>query len=490
MSRSIRQYGNISSSGQHPVHAPWDGAQVAQVGMDSAGDLEARINGAHRAFQSYRHVSRHARAELLLGISEAIAASADRFAELICEEAGKPISAARVEVQRACSTFRWAAEEIRHFSGQIVALDGDATARAYSSARVEWFPRGPVLAITPFNFPLNLVAHKVAPALASGCSILLKPAPQAPGSAYLLHELFLQVRSRLNSRLGSSSLDKEDIIPEGAFEVFFASNELVGSAVRDSRLSTLSCTGSDQVGWGWQTQAQRKKICLELGGDAAVIVHSDADLDRAAERVAWGAFAYAGQICISVQRVFVHVSVRDAFLQKLLARTRALPVGDPADSATMVGPVIDDKAAIRINAWISEACSKGATAELAGTTQGRLISPWILSDVPAGCDLSRNEVFGPVLAVETYSDLSEAIDSINASRFGLQAGISTGSLFAADQAYRHLEVGGVIVNDVPTYRADPMPYGGVKDSGLGREGLSFAMQEFSEQRVRVDWRGI
>jgi acyl-CoA reductase-like NAD-dependent aldehyde dehydrogenase len=490
MSAQIRQYGNPASPSQHSVHAPWDGVRVAQVGLDSHADLGARITGVHRAFSVFRSSSRYARAELLMGLSEAIAANAERFAGLICEEAGKPISAARVEVQRACSTFRWAAEELRHFAGELVALDGDASARAYSSAHVEWFPRGPVLAITPFNFPLNLVAHKVAPALAAGCPVLLKPAPQAPGAAYLLHELFLQVRSGLNSRLSSSALDQKDAIPEGAFEIFFAANDLVRVAVQDPRLPTLSFTGSDKVGWMLQTQAQRKKVCLELGGDGAVIVHSDADLDRAAERVAWGAFVYSGQVCISVQRVFVHESVREAFLEKLLASTRGLPVGDPADPMTVVGPVIDDTAASRIHHWISDACSKGAKVALKGAIRGRLMAPWILTDVPADCDISCNEVFGPVVSVEAYSDLNGAFESINSSRFGLQAGIFTVSLSVAENAYRYLEVGGLIVNDVPTYRADPMPYGGIKDSGLGREGLRSAMQEFSEQKVRVDWRCI
>jgi len=488
MSQSLRQYGSPSSTRQHVVHAPWDGKPVAQACMDSSAELEARMVSVHEAFGSFRRVSRHARAELLLGLSGAIERNADRFAALICEEAGKPISAARVEVQRACATFRWAAEEVRRSSGEIVALDGDASARNYSSAHVEWFPRGPVLAITPFNFPLNLVAHKVAPALAAGCPVLLKPAPQAPGAAYLLHELFQQISSQMNARLGASVADQRDRIPLGAFELFFAENALVQTAVSDPRLATLSFTGSDKVGWKLRTLAERKKVCLELGGDAAVIVHSDADLERAADRIAWGAFVYAGQVCISVQRVFVQESVRDVFLEKLRGRTRSLPVGDPGDPSTVVGPVIDDAAATRIQAWIAAACSLGAAIELAGGRRGRLISPSILSAVPPGCDLSCNEVFGPVLSLESYQDFGSVLQKVNSSRFGLQAGVFTASLKIADQAFRDLEVGGLIVNDVPTYRADPMPYGGVKDSGLGREGVRYAMQEFSEPRLRVDWR--
>jgi acyl-CoA reductase-like NAD-dependent aldehyde dehydrogenase len=489
MGTGHRVYGQVKGGARKSIFNPWNGTQVAQVVLDGADELETLIAGASAAFRSFKKLSRWARAELLWGISDAIGERAEEFSALITEEAGKPISAARLEVTRAQATFRWSAEEVRRWGGEIQPLDGDASGRAFDPAQAMWFPRGPVLAITPFNFPLNLVAHKVAPALAAGCPVLLKPSPQAPGASYLLHEVFLSEVAKFNSKLGKGAADQNDRVDERAFQIFFAENAVTGAAIRDSRVPTVSFTGSDSVGWSIRNQAERKKVCLELGGDAAVIVDEDADLARAADRIAWGAFSYAGQVCISVQRVLVHESIADSFMEKFLSRTRALAVGDPSDPATVVGPVIDEGAAQRVQEWIKEAVDAGATVHLQGRTLGRVIEPWILSDAPASCRLSSNEVFGPVALVQRFRTLQEAHQQVNASRFGLQAGIFTRSPQAARQTWSELEVGGLIINDVPTFRADPMPYGGVKDSGLGREGVRFAMEEFSERRVCVAWTG-
>jgi acyl-CoA reductase-like NAD-dependent aldehyde dehydrogenase len=302
-----------------------------------------------------------------------------------------------------------------------------------------------------------------------------------------LHALFNQVVSSLNLANGSSGENLRDQIDANTFQVFMAKNETTALAVSDSRLATLSFTGSDLVGWGLRDTAKKKKVCLELGGDAAVIVHRDADLARAAARCAWGAFVYAGQICISIQRIFVHQDVWQEFVSLFLEQTKKLETGDPHRDATLIGPVIDERAAERIVKWVGEAQQKGAQTLYEGPRNGRLISPIVLANVPTETQMSCNEVFGPVVALESYANEQEVFARVNSSRFGLQAGIFTQNLHFANTAYQTLEVGGVIVNDIPTYRSDWMPYGGVKDSGLGREGVKFAAEEFSESRLRVDW---
>jgi acyl-CoA reductase-like NAD-dependent aldehyde dehydrogenase len=488
MQPSLRRYLPVSASqGDQLVRNPWSNQTVAEFQNWSAEELETLIQRAERSFLTYRTTSRWIRSELLSRIANAISSHSEAFAKLICEEAGKPISLARVEVNRAVGTFKWASEVVRQKGGLTLPLDGDASARAYGSARVEWFPRGPVLGISPFNFPLNLVAHKIAPALAAGCSVLLKPPPQAPGAAFLLHEIFEQCVSSLNRERAQNPTDSRDRIDPSVFQVFLATPDVTALAVQDSRLKTLSFTGSDKVGWMLQAQAAKKKVCLELGGDAAVVIHPDADLRRAAERSAWGAFAYAGQVCISVQRIFVHESFRAAFETEFLREVRSLKVGDPSLDETVVGPVIDDRAADRIDQWINEAIQKGARVLLKGTRTGRLISPWVLTGVSDQTQLSCQEVFGPVVLVESFTDSRSVLARVNHSRFGLQAGVFTQNLHLAEEAFRELEVGGVVINDIPTFRSDFMPYGGVKDSGLGREGVRFAIEEFSEAKLRVDW---
>ncbi len=397
------------------------------------------------------------------------------------EEAGKPRTLSEVEVSRAVQTFTVASEEAKRLGGEVVPMDWDAGGRAYSPAVSMLVPRGPVLAISPFNFPLNLVAHKVAPALAVGAPILVKPAPQAPGASSILARIFEESAQAVS--------DASEQVPLAALQWVQASNEVIARAVQDPRLPVLSFTGSDRVGWSLQQQALRKRVLLELGGNAAVIVHSDADLARAATRCAYGAFAYAGQICISVQRIFVQESVLPKFRGLFLAEVAKVRSGDPADPATLVGPIIDSGQADRILAWIDEAKRAGARVLVGGGRSGNVVAPTVLEDVASDQKLVCEEAFGPVATVSSYRDFSEAVSLVNSSRFGLQAGVFSESAKLIRMASEELEVGGILVNEIPTYRADHMPYGGVKDSGLGREGLRYAMEELCERRTVVSWRG-
>lgn len=403
------------------------------------------------------------------------------FIKKMIDEAGKPYAAADVEVSRAVQTFTIAAEEAKRYGGDVIPLDVDASGRTFAPAISYWFARGPVLAITPFNFPLNLVAHKVAPAIAVGCPILLKPAPQAPGCSYLLAEIFAKVISLAG--------DAREKISPACFQVLSCKNEVISKAVTDPRLSILSFTGSGKVGWILQSQAVGKKLALELGGNAAVIVHADADLKRAAQRTAAGGFGYAGQSCISVQRVLVQEDVAKEFTDLLLKETAALKAGDPNQKDVTVGPVIDEAALTRIMKWIDEAKKEGAKVLAGGTKIQNVVQPTILTDVKHTSLISCEEVFAPVVIIEKYKSFDDALKSVNSSKFGLQAGVFTQDTKLLYQALQTLEVGGVVANDVPTFRADNMPYGGVKESGLGREGVKYAMEEFSERRTLITWVG-
>jgi glyceraldehyde-3-phosphate dehydrogenase (NADP+) len=342
-------------------------------------------------------------------------------------------------------------------------------------------PRGPVLAITPFNFPLNLVAHKVVPALAVGAPVLVKPAPQTPGATRLLAEVFESCASDVS--------DSRESIPLAALQTVNAPNEVTGRALRDPRVAVISFTGSAAVGWGLQSVARGKRIVLELGGNAAVIVHGGADLVRAAARVSYGAFAYAGQICISVQNVYVEESVEDAFRGFLLEEVGRIKSGDPRGEGVLVGPLIDAKAADRVEEWIDEAQKSGAGILCGGKRTGNLVLPTVIDKPAEGLQIVREEVFGPVLNLLSYRDIGEAIDAVNRSKYGLQAGVFTDSMRVARRVVEDLEVGGIMINEVPTYRADHMPYGGMKESGIGREGVRYAMEEFSERKTVVSFRG-
>jgi acyl-CoA reductase-like NAD-dependent aldehyde dehydrogenase len=453
---------------QAEIRSPFTGELVGRIAVDGPEAVEAAVAAAVRAFAVTRHLSRFDRSTTLARIAAAIGAVAEDIARTIALEAGKPIAFARQEVARAVTTFTLAAEEAKRLAGEPTPVDIEERTRGYD-AIVTRVPVGPVLAITPFNFPLNLVAHKVAPALAAGCPVVLKPAPQAPLTARRLGEIVAAAGA-----------------PPGALAVLHCPVALAEALVADDRLRMLTFTGSARVGWGLKARAGRKRVLLELGGDASLIVHADADVETAARKAAVGAFAYAGQVCISVQHILVHDDVYERFRERLLAETAALPVGDPLDPATVVGPLIDAANAERVLAWIAEARQAGARLLCGGTrAAGNVVTPTVLEGVPRGVRIAEEEVFGPVVTLDRYRDAAEALARVNASRYGLQAGLFTNDLRLVRRAFAELEVGALIVNDSPMLRVDSYPYGGTKESGLGREGVRSAIEAMTEPRVLV-----
>jgi acyl-CoA reductase-like NAD-dependent aldehyde dehydrogenase len=450
------------------VHHPYDGSSVATVAVPGPEQIERAVAAAAAVTREFRLTPAHVRAAALDHVSRSIAARAEEIAEMITAENGKPLKWASVEVSRAVSTFRFAAEEARRFTGELQRLDTDPTAegRLAVTRRV---PRGPVLGIAPFNFPLNLVAHKIAPSLAVGAPIVVKPAPRTPLSALLLGELLA-----------------ETDLPAGAFSVLPVGNEETMALVRDERLPVVSFTGSSPVGWSLMDAAPRKHVVLELGGNGAAVVCADwPDLDFAAQRIARFSNYQAGQSCIAVQRVLVDRPVADEFIAKLADAVRGLRTGDPHDPEVEVGPLVDEAAARRVVEWIEEATSRGAKVLVGGGRSGANVEPTVLADVPTDAKAWAEEIFGPVLAVSIVDGMDEIIEQVNDSPYGLQAGVFTRDIRVAFRARAELEVGGVIVGDVPSYRADQMPYGGVKGSGVGREGIRSAMNDLTEERVMV-----
>lgn len=456
-----------SSAVKVEIRNPYDQEVIAVVNHASAQDAEEAIARAASAFETTRQLPSYARADVCRRVASELTARKEELAELITLEAGKPIRDARTEVTRAITTFSVAAEEAKRLGGEVMPLDW-LSGSENRWAVVRRFPIGPILGITPFNFPLNLVAHKVAPALASGNPIVIKPAPQTPLSALRLGEIV-----------------QEAGWPEGGLSVLPCSNEVAGPMLADERIKKLTFTGSAEVGWMLKAQVPKKKVTLELGGNAAVIVHEDADLDYAAKRCVQGGFAYTGQTCISVQRIYVHESIGEPFLTRVLEGVRNLVVGDPRDETTDVGPMISLAAAERAESWVREAVQAGAKVLVGGERSGALFMPTVLTEVTPEMKVSCEEVFAPVVVVSRYADFDEAIRQVNESRYGLQAGIFTRDVNRIFRAYNAIEVGGLIVNDVPTYRADHMPYGGVKESGMGREGVRYAIEEMTEPRLLV-----
>jgi len=459
------------SSRSFSVCSPWDGRHVATVAEAAPDDVEWAVAAAVEAARPLAALPAHARAAALAHVSAGITARADELADLITAENGKPIMWAHSEVTRAASTFRWAAEEARRWSGALQRLDTDPGSEG-RLAVVRRFPRGPVLGISPFNFPLNLVAHKVAPALAVGAPIVLKPAPKTPLSALVLAEL-----------LAGTDL------PTGSWSVLTVPDAAMPELVADPRLPVVSFTGSGPVGWQIRAAVPGKHVTLELGGNAAVLVAADwcspTDLRWAAERIARFGTYQAGQSCVAVQRVYAEASVYDALLHEIVAAVARLGTGAPQDPHTVVGPLINAEAADRVQAWVAEAVAAGAKIRVGGGRQGTTLVPTVLTGVPSDVRLSREEVFGPVLLVEPVADLDEGLARIDDSAYGLQAGVFTRDLTTAFRAHAELRVGGVIIGDVPSYRADQMPYGGTKGSGVGREGLTAAMTDLTEERVLV-----
>lgn len=448
------------------VTNPYTGERTGTVAVPTADQIEAAVAAADSAAVRAAALPAYVRAEALSHVSRRLAGRAEEIARLITAESAKPITWARAEVGRAASVFRWAAEEARRDGGHLQRLDTDP-AGAGRIAVVRRVPRGPVLGISPFNFPLNLVAHKVAPAVAVGAPIVLKPAPSTPMTALVLGEILA-----------------ETDLPPGMVSVLPMPDERAAGLITDPRLPVISFTGG-RFGWELQRLAPHKHVTLELGGNAAAVVLADADLDWAARRVALFGNSQAGQVCVGVQRVIVEEAVHDDFVARLVERVEALPVGDPADEATLVGPLIDEAAAVRVVGWIEEAVRGGARVRTGGRRDGVTVEPTVLTDAPPDARVVREEVFGPVLVVQRAADAGAAYAAVNDSDFGLQAGVFTRDLRLAFRAHRELEVGGVVIGDVPTFRADQMPYGGVKKSGVGKEGVRPAMEDLTYERVMV-----
>ena len=450
-----------------PVRNPYTGETIAHVCQASPADAESAVQSSVEGAAAMRRLSGYARSTLLANAAQALQARQEEFARTMTMEAGKPLTDARREVGRAIQTLSIAGEEAKRIGGEVVPLDWSPGMEAYWGV-TRRFPIGPILGITPFNFPLNLVVHKVAPALAAGNSILIKPAPQTPLTALLLGDLLLKAG-----------------VPPGGLNILPCDNTVAEQLVVDPRFKLLSFTGSAPVGWMLKAKCGKKKVVLELGGNAAVIIEPDADLEYAAQRCVTGGFTYAGQTCISVQRIFVHESVVESFTEQLMPRVRGLATGDPGDERTVVGPLIDAGAAQRIEGWIGEAVAQGARLLSGGSREGSVVRPTVLSQVTAAMNVSCREVFGPLVTITPYREFEAALNAVNDSDYGLQAGIFTNNIGRIFQAFEQLEVGGVLANEIPTFRADHMPYGGIKDSGIGREGLRYAIEDMTEPKLLV-----
>jgi acyl-CoA reductase-like NAD-dependent aldehyde dehydrogenase len=451
------------------VRSPWDQGLVGRVTMATRADARQAVNHAVASLRRTRALPRWRRREILEDVASALIEQKERFAQLIVAEAGKPVRQARTEVDRAVLTFKTAAEEVTRLGGESIPLDL-TEGNEGRWGLVERFPVGPILAITAFNFPLNLVAHKVAPAMAAGCPMILKPAPQTPFTALALGEVILKAGW-----------------PQEALAVLPLNNaDTAWLAEKEDRIKLVSFTGSSKVGWNLKMHSGRKRVLLELGGNAALIVHGDwADLDDAALRTTYAAFSYAGQECVSLQRVFVERKIFQTFLWKVVEDAAKLAAGNPSDEATEVGPLIRLSDAERVETWMKEAIAGGAKLVAGGERQGSVVTPAILTGTKPGMAIRDEEVFGPVLTIEPYDDFEEALAEVNRSKYGLQAGLMTRDAGRILTAYRELEVGALIVGDTPSWRLDPMPYGGVKDSGLGREGVRSAINEMTEPRMLV-----
>jgi acyl-CoA reductase-like NAD-dependent aldehyde dehydrogenase len=449
------------------IKAPYDGAVVGRVFQGTRQHAEAAIAAAVKAFGTTRRLPAFERQRVLRRVAEGISKRKDEFSRTLAQEAGKPIKQARSEVERAVFTFTVAAEESTRIYGEYLPLDW----QEYTAGRwgiVKRFPLGPIAGITPFNFPLNLVAHKVAPAIAAGCPMVLKPAPQTPLSSLLLAETVQQAGW-----------------PDGALNVLPLSNQDASVLITDDRIKLISFTGSASVGWEIKRTCGKKKVVLELGGNAGVIVHSDADLAYAADRCVSGGFSYAGQTCISVQRILVEHSVYGRFTDLFMAGVKKLKAGDPMDESSDLGPLIRESDAIRAADWIQEAVRGGARLLCGGQRRGSILEPTVLTATRPDMKVNCQEIFAPVVTLEPYTDFDSALRQINNSPYGLQAGIFTRDAKLMFRAYDELEVGGLIAGDVPSFRIDHMPYGGLKDSGLGREGLRYTIEEMTEPKLLV-----
>jgi glyceraldehyde-3-phosphate dehydrogenase (NADP+) len=455
-----------SSSGIQVVN-PFNHETIAEICLAGTEDLLEAITLANKAFVKTRTLSAYMRNRICKQIADGIKNRAEEFARTIASESGKPLVYARIEVNRSITTFEIAAEEANRLGGEYLDLDITESSRGKMGI-TRRFPIGPIAGISPFNFPLNLISHKVAPAMASGNPIILKPASSTPLTALLLGKV----------------ITESDAI-EGSISIVPCRNSDAAPLVEDPRLKLITFTGSPKVGWDIKRRAGKKKVVLELGGNAAVIVEPDSDLEIAAKKTCVGAFAYSGQVCISVQRAYIHQSCFTRFMDLLKQETENIKPGDPLDANINFGPMIDEDNAMRIQSWVEEAVKNGATLIAGGKRNGNFFQPTILTGVPHGMKVVCQEAFGPIIVVEPYSDFQSVLERVNDSDFGLQAGIFTNQMDKILRGFQQLEVGGVIINDVPTFRVDNMPYGGVKDSGFGREGVRYSIEEMTEIKLLV-----
>ena len=445
----------------------YSGEVATRVAMADAKTIDEAIAWSVKAEKAMAALAPYERQAILNHCVKRFQERADELAQALCIEAGKPIKDARGEVTRLIDTFRVAAEEAVRIDGEVLNLEISARAKGYRGF-IKRVPVGPCSFISPFNFPLNLAAHKVAPAIAAGCPFVLKPASRTPIGALIIGEVLA-----------------ETDLPKGAFSVLPCHRDGADLFTEDERFKLLSFTGSPVVGWDLKARAGKKKVVLELGGNAACVVDEDADLDDAVERIIFGAFYQSGQSCIGVQRIYGHAKIYDELKQRLVERTKKLKKGDPKDEDTFIGPMISEGEATRLHNWINEAVEKGGSLLCGGSRDGAMLDPTLLENVPDGCAVVAEEAFGPVAVLEKFSDFDAVLERVNDSVFGLQAGIFTRDLYKAQKAWDVLEVGGVVIGDVPSWRVDNMPYGGVKDSGLGREGIRWAIQDMTEERLLV-----
>ena len=471
----VKEYGYLvngnwlKSNKKREIKSPYDHEIVGVINIPEPKEWKEAIDGSESAFEVLKNSSSYERSKILKNIASGIEKRKEEFAKALVEEGGKPIKTARVEVSRAMTTFTVAAEEANKIpGGELLPID-IVPGNENRFGMTRRFPLGIVMGISPFNFPLNLVAHKVAPAIASGNSMILKPASQTPLSALMLGEVVMEAG-----------------LPTGGLNILPLPGSQIEPVIEDERIKKVSFTGSDEIGWNLMKKFPKKKVTLELGGNAATVVDEDPpDLGFAASRNAWGAFYQAGQSCISVQRMYVHEKIFENFVSEFVIATKALKLGDPMLEDTDVGPVIDADSADRIMSWIEEALDNGGEILTGGRRDGTMIEPTVLTNVPATCNLSCNEVFGPVVHIERYKDFDRVLDLVNDTRYGLQAGLFTKDIKKVFKAYNALNVGGVVVNDYPSFRVENMPYGGVKDSGVGREGLRYAIEEMTELKLMV-----
>ncbi len=452
---------------EHEVQDPWNGELFARTFFATQSQLEEAVHKATEAEAAMASLASHEKEQILRSIAKALADREEEVIRTICREAGKPYKYAKVEASRAVQTFHVAAEECKRRPKEYIDLDW-TPAGTHKEGLVDSFPVGTIAGITPFNFPLNLVAHKIAPAIAAGCPIVLKPDERTPLSALLLAEII-----------------HETTLPEGALSVVPTDRETGNLLVTDEDIALLSFTGSPRAGWEMKKNAGKKKVILELGGNAGTVVCDDSDPGHAIDRCVFGGFVYAGQVCIHAQRILVEDNIFEEFERRYVQAVEGLKPGEPMDPKTDISSMIDDASAARVEQWIEEARSEGAKVLAGGKREGRYMEPTVMTRTHPSMKVNCEEVFGPVVTLERFNTFEEALDTVNNSRYGLQAGLFTKSQPKIDHAFRTLQVGGLVVNDVPAFRVDHMPYGGIKDSGLGREGLKYAIREMMEPRILI-----